>query len=104
MSLETNSIQTLKPQRPLKTVFQTASCLRAVIRINRYIFVRQVAGVYRRFGLAALQIDAHGDFVFIHHRLPLLFGVTFGAAAVFGNQHVAQPHPDSVDIQIGDAA
>ena len=65
--------------------------------------MRQVAGVYRRFGLAALQINAHGDFVFIHHRLPLLFGVTFGAASVFGHQHVAQPHPDSVDIQIGNA-
>ena len=54
--------------------------------------MRQIAGVDGGGLAAALQVDAHADFGFVHHALRGFFAVAFGAAAVFGNKHVAQPH------------
>ena len=57
----------------------------AVVGINRYIIVRQVAGIYRCLFLAALQVDAYGNFILIHNHLPDFFRIAFGTAAVFGH-------------------
>ena len=64
--------------------------------------MREVAGVYSGFGLAAVETHAHGDFVLVHHGLALLFGVAFGAAALFGHQDIAEPHFDFIGVQIFD--
>lgn len=51
--------------------------------------------------MSAMQLDADGDFVLRHHRLPLCFGVACGASAVFGNQNIVEIHFHEVGIEVG---
>src|SRR5690606_22872544 len=74
-----------------------------ILRIDGHIVVGEVRGPDGFMGAAPAEVDADGDLLFVHHRLAGGLGVAGGAAALVGDQHVAEVNGDSGHVEIGKA-
>src|SRR5712691_12869475 len=68
----------------------SGGCSGTVLRIDLYIFVRQIAGPHLACRRAASEHHAYADFLLAHYFLPVRFIIAQRPAAVFSHQNPVQ--------------
>src|SRR6185437_2883480 len=77
----------------------SSACSRAVVGIDRYVVVREVAGPHFGARRTAAEEDGEVDVAFRHHALAVGLGVRRRARAVIDNEHIAEAkrHPRRIE-------